>query len=50
MVYGGRSRRSRGIEVLKEGSSEVDDGLGRVDWDAGEERKVLAAMRIRCEV
>lgn len=47
-----RRRRGgcRGVEVLYQRPAEVDDGAGRVDGDAGEEGKVLAAVRVSCEV
>ncbi len=40
----------RGVQIGQEGAAEVDDGCGGVDGDVGEERDVLAAMRVRSQM
>lgn len=45
---GGEGRR--GVEVLRQGAPEVDDGACRVDGDSSEEGEVLAAVGVGSDV
>lgn|SRR5688572_17886899 len=40
----------RGVEVLREGTAEIDDGSCSIDGDACEEGDILAAVYERCKM
>lgn len=45
-----RSRRSRSIEILRQGASQINDRTGCVDGNSGEQWEILAAMSVGGEM